>query len=101
MTAQFFFEAIQDFESNGTCKNILIHLKTLFRIFALHTLTKTGVALAQSRYLSPENFRAMNSQLLQEYTVIRPHMLSLVESFEMDDNVLLSATGSYDGNVYE
>lgn len=44
----------------------------------------------------------MISELLQEeYRTIRPQMLNLIEAFELDDNILLSAIGSYDGNVYE
>ena len=28
-------------------------------------------------------------------------MLNLIEAFEYDDNMVLSAIGNYDGNVYE
>lgn len=28
-------------------------------------------------------------------------MLNLIESYELDDNIVMSAIGSYDGNVYE
>jgi hypothetical protein len=44
----------------------------------------------------------MVSELLQEeYRTIRPQMLNLIEAFELDDNILVSAIGNYDGNVYE
>jgi acyl-CoA oxidase len=43
----------------------------------------------------------MNDQLLNEYVLIRPHMLNLVECYELDDNIMLSAIGNYDGRVYE
>jgi acyl-CoA oxidase len=28
-------------------------------------------------------------------------MLNLIEAFEFDDNIMVSAIGNYDGNVYE
>jgi hypothetical protein len=28
-------------------------------------------------------------------------MLNLIEAFELDDNITMSAIGNYDGNVYE
>jgi hypothetical protein len=43
----------------------------------------------------------INELLQEEYRNIRPQMLNLIEAFELDDNILLSAIGSYDGNVYE
>lgn len=101
MTALFFLNGINDFEKSGACKNLIANLRTLFRIFALHTLTKHGAALAISNYLTPNHFRQINEQLLSEYHVIRPNMLSLIEAYELDDNITLSAIGNYDGNVYE
>jgi Acyl-CoA oxidase len=44
----------------------------------------------------------MLSELLQEeYRTIRPQMLNLIEAFELDENIMMSAIGCYDGNVYE
>jgi len=76
-------------------------MRTLFRIYVLHTLTKTGSALAVSRYLSPDQFRLMNEQLFKEYRLIRPQLLNLIEAFELHDNLVLSAIGMFDGRVYE
>ena len=42
-----------------------------------------------------------SESIQQEYRLIRPQMLNIIESFEMDDNIILSAIGNYDGNVYE
>ena len=76
-------------------------MRVLFRIFALHSATTQGSALAQSQYLTPEQFRMITELLQEEYRTIRPQMLNLVEAFELDDNIVMSAIGSYDGNVYE
>ena len=54
-----------------------------------------------SQYLSPEQFKFVNEALLEEYRIIRPQMLNLVEAFEFDDNILNSSIGTYDGNIYE
>ena len=101
MTGLYFLNGINQFESQGTCKNLIKHMRVLFRIFCLHSVTTQGAALAQTQYMSPEQFRMVNDLLQEEYRNIRPQMLNLIEAFEMDDNILVSAIGNYDGNVYE
>jgi len=101
MTGLYFLNGINQLEKDGKCKNLLKHLRVLFRIFALHSVTTQGSALAQSQYLSPEQFRMVHELLQEEYRTIRPQMLNLIEAFELDENITLSAIGCYDGNVYE
>jgi len=101
MTALYFLNGIHHLEKEGTDKNLIKHLKCLFRIFCLNTITTQGAALAMSQYLSPEQFRQSSEALQQEYRDIRPQMLNLIEAFELDDNVINSNIGMYDGNVYE
>lgn len=43
----------------------------------------------------------MQEQLFSEYLTIRPHMLNLIESYELNDNLVLSAIGQFDGRAYE
>lgn len=57
--------------------------------------------MAQSQYLTPEHFRMISELLQEEYRNIRPQMLNLIEATELDDNIMVSAIGNYDGNVYE
>ena len=40
MTGLFFYNGIADLEKQGTCKNLVAHMKCLFRIYALHTILK-------------------------------------------------------------
>jgi len=101
MTALYFYNGIQQLEKESKCKNLVKHMKCLFRIFCLHSLTTQGAALAQSQYLTPEHFRMITELLQEEYRTIRPHMLNLIEASELDDNIMVSAIGNYDGNVYE
>lgn len=101
MTALYFFNGINQIEKEGVDKNIVKYMRVLFRIYCLHTITTQGAALAASQYLSPEQFRMASEALQQEYVTIRPHMLNLIEAFEMDDNMIVSNIGNYDGNVYE
>ncbi len=72
MTALYFFNGINQFESQGTCKNLIKHMRVLFRIFCLHSITTQGAALAQSQYLAPEHFRMISELLQEEYRNIRP-----------------------------
>ena len=102
MTALYFWNGINNFDKKeGSCKNLVAHMKILFRILCLHYITTHGAALAFSQYLTPEHFRFASEALQENYRVIRPHMLNLVEAFELDDNIVNSAIGCYDGNVYE
>ena len=45
-----------------------------------------------------KNIQNLREKLLAE---LRPDVLTIVESFEYDDNTLHSAIGCADGNVYE
>lgn len=101
MTALYFLNGIDHAEKEGTCKNLIKHMRVLFKIFCLHSVTNQGAALALSQYLSPEQFRMAHELLQEQYKVIRPQILNLIESFEYDDSIMSSAIGNYDGNVYE
>jgi hypothetical protein len=72
MTGLYFLNGINQFESQGTCKNLIKHMRVLFRIFCLHSVTTQGAALAQTQYMSPEQFRIVNDLLQEEYRNIRP-----------------------------
>ena len=73
----------------------------MFRIYCYDTLLKDGASLAVSQHLTPDHFNMIQDLLFEENRNLRPQMLNLIEAFELDDNVLMSAIGSYDGNVYE
>lgn len=102
MTGLYFFNSVTHLEKEpAICPNLVKNMKILFRIFCLHTITTNGAALASSQYLTPEQFHTLTDLLHEEYRAIRPQMLNLIEAFEFDDNMMISAIGNYDGNVYE
>lgn len=101
MTALYFQQGLEKFQSESTCKVLHQHLRCLLRIYCLHTLTTHGAALASAQYLKPSDFRAAKEALYGEYRAIRPQVLNLIEAFELDDNTMNSAIGNSDGNVYE
>jgi hypothetical protein len=72
MTALYFLNGIHGIEKDGACKNLVKHMKGLFRIFCLNTITTQGAALAASQYLSPEQFRQAAEALQLEFRDIRP-----------------------------
>ena len=63
MTGLYFWNGIAQAEKDGIDKNLAIHLRVLFRIFCLHSVTTQGAALAVSQYLSPEQFRTASEVL--------------------------------------
>ncbi|PKY04952.1 acyl-CoA oxidase [Aspergillus campestris IBT 28561] len=76
-------------------------LHKLFRLYALHTLEREAAEFFSSsavttRQISLAQTTAV-SKLLDE---IRPHAVSLVDSWNFDDWQLDSSLGRYDGDVY-
>ena len=51
--------------------------------------------------LSEENVKDLQIRLENLLTKIRPNAVGIVDGFDIPDEVLGSALGAYDGNVYE
>lgn len=100
MTGFYFYKGIEKLDIS-TDKVLVKHLHTLFRIYCLDTIIKDGHALGISGHLKPEHFRMIHELVYEEYKTIRPQMLNIIEAFELNDNILNSSIGSYDGNIYE
>lgn len=51
--------------------------------------------------LKPSDVPSIQSLLEESLKLIRPNAVGLVDSFDIRDEILGSALGVYDGNVYE
>jgi acyl-CoA oxidase len=95
--------AIQKLASEGTVgKELLDVLMNLFRLFALHTLEQESSEFYASGACSKHQIQlARTNAVMKLLKEIRPHAVSLVDSWGFDDWVLDSSLGREDGKVYE
>lgn len=77
---------------------VLEQLCTLYCIYWV--LQRTGDFLRFSS-LKKENIPALQSHLEEMLKAIRPNAVGIVDGFDLHDEVLGSALGAYDGNVYQ
>ena len=62
MIAQFFHKGIQSLDATVD-KNIIRHMKNMFRIFCLDVILKDGFSLAMAQHLSSKHFRMVSDLL--------------------------------------
>jgi acyl-CoA oxidase len=95
--------ALQKLQHEGTvAKQILDILMKLFRLFALHTLESESSEFYASGACSKHQIQlARTNAIMTLLKEIRPHAVSLVDSWGFDDWVLDSSLGRADGKVYE
>ncbi|KAF2719386.1 acyl-CoA oxidase [Polychaeton citri CBS 116435] len=95
-----FHRAIKDV-GNGLSSTLKHHLRTLFRLFAFHTMDIEARDFAKANAVSWTVLEQLPYYVQQTMSLIRPHAVSLVDAFKIPDYLLDSALGRYDGKVYE
>jgi acyl-CoA oxidase len=78
----------------------LTHLRTLFRLFSLYTLSSCASEFLLSSTLTTTQLREVQPQIQSLMTQIRPHAVRLVDAWSIPDYLLESSLGRYDGDVY-
>lgn len=74
----------------------------LQRLCALHGALQVQDASGDwAGYLTPQHTAAARGAVRRLLRELRPDAVALVDAFEFPDNVLMSALGRHDGNVYE
>lgn len=88
-------------ELTTVSKELHIVLKQLCTLYCVYwVLQRTGDFLRFST-LKKENVSALQSRLEEMLIAIRPNAVGIVDGFDIRDEVLGSALGAYDGNVYQ
>lgn len=77
------------------------HLLRLFRLYAYHTMDINAREFAKAQAANEEDLDGLPQAIQQLMAEIRPHAVSLVDSWCIPDFLLDSALGRYDGKVYE
>ncbi|NP_001084533.1 acyl-CoA oxidase 2, branched chain L homeolog [Xenopus laevis] len=75
-------------------------LKSLCDLHALHGIFTSSGDFLQDGHLSGHQLEMVTEAYLSLLTLIRRDAVLLVDAFDYADQQLLSALGSYDGNVY-
>lgn len=95
--------ALKRIEKEGSVDSETLEvLVKLFRLFALHTLEQEGAEFYTSGACSKHQITlARTVTVMQLLKDIRPHAVSLADSWGFDDWLLDSSLGRKDGKVYE
>ena len=81
--------------------NIKPILLDLTKIVALKSLSEDCGAVYASGYLAPQGFDNIREALDLLVRKMRPHLVPLVETFAMPDEIIPSSIGNSYGDIYE
>ncbi|CAG8609483.1 8040_t:CDS:10 [Funneliformis caledonium] len=81
--------------------NIYPILRTLVNLFFANSVLKYSGEFLLDNYLDSKHIEILESGVKISLEQIRPNAIGLVDAWEFSDNMLSSALGRYDGNVYE
>ncbi|WPG98072.1 Hypothetical protein R9X50_00085800 [Acrodontium crateriforme] len=93
-----FYDGVQSSTLSSPARK---HLSTLFRLFALYTMDAEARDFAKAGAVSNDDLDELPFKIQELMAQVRPHAVSLVDSWKIPDFLLDSALGRYDGRVYE
>jgi len=76
-------------------------LSELFQLYSIYGITLQAAEFIEDGYMSREQLDALDARMIMLLGVLRKNAVALVDAFDFTDNLLGSALGRYDGNVYE
>ena len=83
------------------CKNLRDITNTLAVLYGISELKKDSHCLYESGYFKQGSMDLIDEAFKIVLNKIRPQALSLVEIFDIDDKILMSAVGNSYGDIYE
>ncbi|XP_072176092.1 peroxisomal acyl-coenzyme A oxidase 1-like [Diadema setosum] len=97
-TVESFFDGLNSAELSPPARDAL---SALCYLYAIHGISQNKGDLLQDGYLTGVQIDLLERQLIDLLAVIRPIAVTLVDAFDVPDQMLSSVLGRYDGNVYE
>lgn len=76
-------------------------LRTVADLFALYHLKSRASTLLEDGYMTGAQVKALNKLVLDLCYQVRAQAIPLVDAFNLNDVLLRSPLGRYDGNIYE
>ncbi|CAG9759255.1 unnamed protein product [Ceutorhynchus assimilis] len=95
---QTFYETVKRLDVSPGLRTVL---NKLVELYAVTQALKLSGHLLRFIDINGRNIEALQEWLEELLAAIRPDAVGLVDSFDIRDEVIASALGSYDGNVYE
>ncbi|KAI7237104.1 acyl-CoA oxidase [Hortaea werneckii] len=95
-----FYDALQRSDAELQ-PGVRIHLRKLFRLFALFTMEQEARDFLKAQAVSDEDLDLLPETIQTLMADVRPHAVRLVDAWSIPDYLLDSALGRYDGKVYE
>lgn len=93
-----FVKNVESLEVSPGLKNVLQDLCRLYLIY--HISLSEGIFL-KAGVLSPSDFEILEEEMVELLAKLRPQAVSIVDAFDIDDKLLHSTIGAWDGNVYQ
>ncbi|KAJ9577675.1 hypothetical protein L9F63_005755, partial [Diploptera punctata] len=93
-----FAESVAELTVSAVLKTVLTQLCELYGVYWL--LQRAGDFLMYS-HVSARDITGLQQWMEQLLSQIRPNAVGIVDGFDICDEILSSALGSYDGRVYE
>ncbi|XP_069785101.1 peroxisomal acyl-coenzyme A oxidase 1 isoform X4 [Narcine bancroftii] len=84
--------------TDGSIHNVLC---TLFRLYALHGISKNSGDFLHAGIFNDHQISQVHQCVKELLAAVRPNAVALVDAFDYPDAILSSVLGRYDGNVYE
>ncbi|GFO40421.1 acyl-CoA oxidase [Plakobranchus ocellatus] len=97
-TVRAFIESIKQAKFDKSLESVMIQLAQLY---ALSGVLRFSGDFKQSGYMSDAQIEMAQDQVFELLTALKPNAVALVDAFDFPDQVLGSALGRWDGNVYE
>ncbi|XP_046830234.1 probable peroxisomal acyl-coenzyme A oxidase 1 [Vespa crabro] len=88
-------------EMTTVSKELHIVLKQLCTLYCTYWVLQRMGDFLRFSSLKKENIPGLQSHLEEMLTAIRPNAVGIVDGFDIPDEILGSALGAYDGNVYQ
>ncbi|CAG9855181.1 unnamed protein product [Phyllotreta striolata] len=82
-------------------KELFAVLEQLLQLYAVSTAIRCSGDFLRFTDIQGRDVEMLQSWLEELLTLLRPNAVGIVDAFDFRDEVLSSALGSYDGNVYE
>lgn len=94
-----FVEAVK--EINSVSKELHAVLLQLCELYAIYWVLQRLGAFLRFSCLTNEDVPALQARLEELLAALRPNAVGIVDGFDIRDEILSSALGAYDGNVYQ
>nr|XP_053644076.1 LOW QUALITY PROTEIN: peroxisomal acyl-coenzyme A oxidase 1-like [Cherax quadricarinatus] len=91
-------QTVDSLKASEGVKNVL---QSLCRLYLIYHITLTHGDFLKCGALTPRNIAVLEGEMCDLLAVLRPQAVSIVDAFDIPDELLGSTLGCWDGNVYQ